>query len=219
LSGLFCDERRLGANSIANLLVYHQGRMSALLSSPRFVRRASWLAGLVLLAGVVAFGVAYFGDSGSGSANTPLRPNEPVPNPTPTTAPARSVPLPKAARVVAGEFVLTAVTRENLAKAWKLVDPQSVLRDCGGHRCTYKEWLSGNIPVQPYPAKALDKASFSIEESYPDFVVLQVALLPKDGADVEGQIFWISLKKVKGHWLVDEWSPRVIVSVPQAESG
>ena len=60
-----------------------------------------------------------------------------------------------------------------------------------------KEWLSGNIPVQPYPAGSLDKASFSIEESYADEVVLQVALLPKDGAEVEGQIFWISLLKKK----------------------
>lgn len=188
--------------------------MSELLSSPKFVRRFSWVAGLVLLAGVVAFGVAYFGGS-SESANTPLRTTAgPVPNPTSSGAPAKTVPLPRAARVVAGEFVLSAVTREDLPKAWKLVHPQSILRDCGGHRCSYKEWLTGNIPVQPYPAKALDKASFSIEESTNSFVVLQVALLPKDGADVEGQIFWISLKNDKGHWLVDEWSPRVIISVP-----
>jgi hypothetical protein len=34
---------------------------------------------------------------------------------------------------------------------------------------------------------------------------------------VQGQIFWISLLKQDGKWLVNEWSPRVIVPVPSAE--
>ena len=191
--------------------------MTELLSSPRFVRRASWIAGLVLLAGLVAFTVAYIGNTGD-TVDTPVRVGDPVPNPTGSQS-EQAVPLDRQARVVAGEFVLSAVTREDLPKAWKLMHPDSVLLDCGGHRCTYKEWISGNIPVQPFPAAALDTASFAIEESYPDTVVLQVALLPKDGSEVKGQIFWISLKKKDGNWLVDEWSPRVVVSVPQTEQG
>jgi hypothetical protein len=190
------------------------------LNSPRFVRRFSWIAGLVLVAGIVAFSIAYFGntaDSTPTAAPTGPAPSAPVERPT--------VPIDKQARIVAGEFILNAVQRDvpnarlrkQLARAWKLVNPQSSeLMDCGGHRCTYKEWLTGNIPVQPYPAKALDTASFAIEESYPNQVVLQVALLPKDGAQVQGQIFWISLVKKNGKWLVDEWSPRVINPVPQA---
>jgi hypothetical protein len=191
------------------------------INSPRFVRRVSWVAGLVLVAGVVAFAVVFIGNTGE-SRETPLS-NQPAPNANQVKRP--TVPLDQAARTVAGEFILTAVQRDvpsaelrkNLAKAWKIVHPESPLRDCGGHRCTYKEWLSGDIPVQPYPAGALDKASFAIEESYPDQAVLQVALLPKDGSEVRGQIFWISLKKVNGEWLVDEWSPRVIIPVPAAE--
>jgi hypothetical protein len=188
------------------------------LSSPRFVRRFSWIAALVLVAGIVAFTIAYFGNtSDSADEASPAGPAQPVEQQKPT------VPVDKAARIVAGEFILNAVQRDvplaqmkkQLAKAWSLVNPESDLMDCGGHRCTYKEWLSGNIPVQPYPAKALDTASFAIEESYPDQVVLQVALLPKDGSEVPGQIFWISLLKKNGKWLVDEWSPRVINPVPQ----
>jgi hypothetical protein len=187
------------------------------LNSPRFVRRVSWIAALVFVAGVVAFAIAWFGNTAEESS-VPLRGSGQVAAP----AARKTVPVDRQARVVAGEFILTAVQRDvpdaqlrkNLRKAWALVAPDSPLRDCGGHQCTMNEWLTGEIPVQPYPAGALDKASFSIEESYPDEVVLQVALLPKDGADVAGQIFWIDLVKRDGKWLVNEWSPRVIIPVP-----
>jgi hypothetical protein len=188
------------------------------LNSPRFVRRVSWIAALVFVAGVVAFAIAYFGNTAD-STSVPVRSDEPAQG---VQAVRKTVPLDRQARVVAGEFILTAVQRDvpeatlrkNLRKAWTLLAATSPLRDCGGHECTMKEWLSGDIPVQPYPAAALDKASFSIEESYADEVVLQVALLPKDGANVAGQIFWIDLLKRDGKWLVNEWSPRVIVPVP-----
>jgi hypothetical protein len=192
------------------------------LNSPRFVRRVSWVAALVLVAGVVAFTIAYFGNTAE-SRETPLS-NEPAVG---VQALRRTVPLDTNARIVAGQFILTAVQRdvpaakrrENLAKAWKITDPKSVVRQCDNRPCTYAQWLSGNIPVVPYPAGSVDKASFSIEESYPDQVVLQVALLPKESAEVESQIFWISLKKQKGRWLVDDWSPRVIVSVRSPGEG
>jgi hypothetical protein len=192
------------------------------LNSPRFVRRVSWVAALVFVAGIVAFAIAYFGNTAE-TRETPLS-NEPAVG---VQAPRRTVPLDAKARVVAGQFILTAVQRdvpaakrrENLARAWKITDPKSVVRQCDARPCTYKEWLSGDIPVVPYPADSVDKASFAIEESYPDQVVLQVALLPKDGAGVESQIFWISLKKLKGRWLVDDWSPRVIVSVRATGTG
>ena len=194
---------------------------SGRLNSPRFVKRVTWAAALVFVAGVVAFTVAYFGNTAE-SQNVPVRANEPAQG---VQTQQKTVPVDRKARVVAGEFILTAVQRDvpdtqlrkNLTKAWTLLAADSPHRDCGGHRCTMKEWLSGNIPIQPYPAGSLDKASFSIEESYADQVVLQVALLPKDGAQVSGQIFWISLLKQKGQWYVNEWSPRVIVPVPVTE--
>ena len=101
--------------------------MTELLSSPRFVRRASWIAGLVLVAGIVAFAVAYVGNTAD-SVDTPVRGSEPVPNPSGTATPT-AVPLDRRARVVAGEFILSAVTREDLPKAWKLMHPNSVLLD------------------------------------------------------------------------------------------
>jgi hypothetical protein len=128
----------------------------------------------------------------------------------------KKVPLPAAARRAAGEFILTTVTRENLAKGWTLVHPE-LKADCG---CTREEWLRGNIPIQPYPGDALEDASFSIEESYENEAVLQVALLPKEGSKMEGEIFWLGLKAVGSgaarKWLVYYWAPRVTIPVPVA---
>ena len=199
--------------------------LSERLNSPRFVRRVSWIAGLVFIAGVVAFSTAYFGKDDAAEEAAPVanraRPQQENTGPT--------VPVPTAARRVAGEFILTAVQRdvpraqlrENMAKAWKITAPGSLVRYCGDHLCTYKEWLTGEISVVPYPSDALDKASFSIEESHPDSVYLEVALLPKNGAKVEGQIFKIGLKAVGSgqgkRWLVEYWAPRAINEVPVAD--
>jgi hypothetical protein len=45
-----------------------------------------------------------------------------------------------------------------------------------------------------------------------------VALVPKEGAEVKPQIFFIGLKKVKGKWMVNYWAPRAGVSIPNAGS-
>ncbi len=195
--------------------------MSALTSSPRFVRRLSWAAALVLVAGIVAFSVAYLGNSEEPAREVVPTPAQPTPvGNTPPAGNGATVPVAREARVAAGEFILSAVTREDLAKAWRITDPQSEVRRCGLRPCTYKEWLSGNIAVVPYPAGSIDKASFAVDESFRNRVVLQVALLPKDGSKVRGQIFYIGLRAVgegtSRRWLVTEWFPRVVIPVPNA---
>ncbi len=173
------------------------------------------------MAGIVAFSVAYFG-----SSDEPAREVAPAAAPskvvinTPPAENGPSVPVAREARVAAGEFILSAVTRENLPKAWRITDPQSEVRRCGIRPCTYKEWLTGNIAVVPYPAGSIDKASFAVDESFRNRVLLQVALLPKDGSKVRGQIFYIGLRAVgqgtSRRWLVTEWFPRVVIPVPNA---
>jgi hypothetical protein len=134
------------------------------------------------------------------------------------TEPARqTVPLDPQVRRVAGEFVRTTVTRDDLARGWTLIHPE-LKAECA---CTREQWLSGEIPIQPYPSDALDDASFVTDESYEGAAVLQVALLPRQGADVESQIFYIGLKKTgKGagaEWLVNYWAPRAIHELPVVE--
>jgi hypothetical protein len=169
------------------------------LSSPTFVRRLSWVAGFVLLAGAIAFGIAYFGDSAE-KVDVRASTNEPAPVKVEPT-----VPLDPAARKTAGEFVVTAVTRQNVKKAWTLAHPE--LRSA----VTKQQWLRGELPVPFYAAKSIDAASFKIESSHTNEVVLDLLILPKKGA-VEGpQAFFVTLKPVgKGkamRWLVTSFIP------------
>ena len=172
--------------------------------SARAQRQVSLLSGLVFTAGVVAFTVAYFGDTGR-SQETPLSKT-----PAQVFTPRKQVPLDREARRVAGRFILTAVARENLGESYELAHPE--LRQ----GLTRREWLTGDIPVVYYPAKAIETATFKVDESYPDEAILEVALLPKESAKIKPQIFFIGLKKAGSRWRVSYWVPRAAPAVPSA---
>lgn len=170
----------------------------------RTQRQVSLVSALVLIAGVVAFTVAYFGDTGT-SQETPLSDA-----PAQVFTPRKQIPLEKEARRVAGRFILTAVARENLAESYELAHPE--LRQ----GLTKRQWLTGNIPVVYYPAKAIETATFKVDESYANEAILEVALLPKESAKVKPQIFFIGLKKAGNRWRVNYWVPRAAPAVPSA---
>ena len=178
--------------------------MSAITSS-RVSQLAPWVAGLILVAGVVAFTVVYFGNTAE-SVESKVVDRETGAAIVP--AQRKSVELDPEARQVAGKFIVTAVARENLGESWALTHPD--LRQ----GLTRQQWLTGNIPVQFYPAGAIDGATFKIDESYPDETTLEVALIPKDGEDVKPQIFYITLKKTDGKWQVSYFAPRATPAVP-----
>ena len=134
--------------------------------SARTHRQVSLLAGLVLTAGVVAFTIAYFGDTGTSQETPPS--NKPR-----RSSPRKQVPLDKEARRVAGRFIrLRSRARTSASRT------TSSTRSSAG--MSKREWLTGNIPVVYYPAKAIETATFKVDESYPDEAILEVALLPKD---------------------------------------
>jgi hypothetical protein len=159
----------------------------------------------VLAVGVAVATFVFFGNTGK-SLDTP-KSSEPAdiyqPRPTAKVDPE--------ARRVAGEWILTSVARKNLATGYRLTHPD--LRQ----GMTRQQWLSGNIPVQPYPADRLDIATFKVSESYPDEVYLEVAMLPKSSAHTRPAIFHIGLKRVggqKGPWRVSYWLPRAKPELP-----
>jgi hypothetical protein len=170
--------------------------------SARTQRQISLASVLVLTAGVIAFTVAYYGDTGT-SQETPLSDER-----AQVFTPRKQIPLDKEARRVAGRFILTAVAREDLAESYELAHPE--LRQ----GLTKREWLTGNIPVVYYPAKAIETATFKVDESYADEAILQVALLPKASSKLQPQVFYIGLKKNEGRWLVHYWVPRGAPPVP-----
>lgn len=187
------------------------------LRSPGAGRAFVWISSLVLIAGVIAFVTVSLGSNDDGSAAVTTAPSEQeleeaVEGTTTTPPPVSDVP--KAARVAAGEFILAAAGREDLAKAWRLSHPD-LREQCG---CTYKQWLSGNIPIQPFPTAGLQGVSYFVDELAPERVVLQVLLRPKAGSEVSDQAFHIGLTAVENGngvtWLVDLWAPIVAIPVP-----
>jgi hypothetical protein len=159
-----------------------------------------WISALVLAAGVIALIVALV-PSTSGTNDKSSTKNPVV---VPGKAP-KTVPLSNEARRVAGRFVLGAVQRKNLAAAWPLSGPQ-IRQDL-----TYKQWLTGSIPVVPYLAP-IDITPMKIEYSFKNHALVEIALVPKKGAKADTELFWLELKRVgtgaKSHWLVWSWVPR-----------
>jgi hypothetical protein len=176
--------------------------------SARFQQRFFWLALVVFVGGVIAFTVTHYWNTGK-DVQIPVNPNAPVKD---VSGVSKSVKLANDAKAVARQFILTAVARRDLDDAWKISGPH--IRQ--GQ--TYKEWLSGNIAVVPYPADAIDVAPMKIDYSYKNEALLEVALLPKKGYKIKPQIFFIGLIKVgkPGHkrWVVDSWVPRASPQVP-----
>jgi hypothetical protein len=127
--------------------------------------------------------------------------------------PLVKVPLAEEARRVAVRFIQTAVARQNLDEAWTLVGPN--LR--GG--LSRAEWVTGANPVVPYPIDQLDVAPYKIDESYATTALLEVALLPRKGAGVRAQVFFLGLRKLgtgeRARWVVDNWVPRASAVVPR----
>jgi hypothetical protein len=172
----------------------------------RIERIVPWISVAVLAAGV---GVAVwkFWPSLNHPANvSAAKTQHPVIVPD---TPPKTVPLSREAKHVAGRFILTAVLRQNLAEAWNLSGPL-IRQDL-----TRKEWMTGNIPVIPYPVDAIDYAPMKIDFSYPRESQIEVALLPKKGSKARPALFILGMIKDKhGHWLVNSWVPRISPAVP-----
>ena len=101
------------------------------LKSPGFARTAVWASALVLIAGLVAFVTVRMGGEDAQPAAAPASTVDGTDfDPGPSTTPPKESDVPKAAREVAGEFILAAAGREDLERAWQISHPD-LKRDCG----------------------------------------------------------------------------------------
>jgi hypothetical protein len=166
----------------------------------RLMRMLPWISGLVLVAGVVAFLIVFFGNTADSSETaTPAQPGKPQ-----IVKKEKQVPVPRAARVVAGKFILTAVQRKNLDQAWKISGPQ--IRQ----GLTHKQWMTGNIPVVPWLGQ-IGVTPISVDYSFPKEVALTIVIAPKKGTAGRPDTFKMVLDKIgngpDARWLVQEWVP------------
>lgn len=162
-------------------------------------RALPWIAGVVLLAGVLVFWQVRAGPDeteerfGTGQAKAPLA--------------QRAVRLEPQAQRVAVEFIKTAVVRKNLRRAWAISGPR-IRQDL-----TLQEWMTGEIPVIPYPAD-VEATPVKIDWSNPGDAGLEVILYPRRGSKDEPQVFFIGVKKLDGRWVVDYWAPYEQTVIP-----
>jgi hypothetical protein len=169
-----------------------------------------WVSALVLVAGVVVFAGTYFtGDSSDDNVTVP----KPAPKPAQPAANGKPV-FDASARKIARAFISTAVARKNLDASWPLLHADIK------QGMTLAQWETGEIPVVPYPVGDIDKAQFRVEEAYENTLLVEVALLPERGAEVNPGVFQLGLRAVGNganrHWLVDYWMPRWSPPIPYA---
>jgi hypothetical protein len=177
------------------------------LTTSRALNRAlPWIAGAVLLVGALAF----WQTTVRTNENRETFSNERVQN----TSTPKTVKLAPEAQEVVVKFIKTAVVRKNLAEAWKISGPQ--IRQ----NMTRKQWLTGNIPVVPYPDAAVDDSPVKIAWSHPTEAGLEVVLEPKAGSTEKPQLFFVNVVKQgtgsRAKWVVDYWAPYAPPEVPAA---
>jgi hypothetical protein len=169
---------------------------------PRWRKALPWVAGAVLLVGVLVFVGVRWSNTGHTTV-TPLHGAADDVSKIPTT-----VKLAPGAQRAARDFIKTAVARKDLRRGYALAGPQ--IRQ--GQ--TLKEWMTGNIAVVPYPVDDIDFAPMKIDYSYKNEALIEVALLPKNGAKVRPIIFSMSLvRDEQGNWLVNSWVPKASAPV------
>ena len=76
---------------------------------------------------------------------------------------------------------------------------------------SHADWLAGDLPVVPYPAKAFRTFGMTLKYSYAHVLGYDVLVLPKQtraGAEAGQQVYECELHDVRGSWLVDFCYPR-----------
>jgi len=129
-----------------------------------------------------------------------------VPVDVPAPAPEPVAAGPKLRKLLINEtdtFVRTAVRRHDLAASWPLIHPNLK------QGLTKKQWLTGNIPVVPFPAKGI--IAWDLDYSYPGDIAADVVLQPVPKSGLYRKTFTIEFKRVGGasenRWLVYSWVP------------
>lgn len=131
---------------------------------------------------------------------------ENVPPDVPTPTPETVTTSPKLRKLLIGEtdtFVRTAVKRHNLEASWPLIHPNLK------QGLSKKQWLTGDIPVVPFPAKGI--IAWDLDWSYPGDVAADVVLQPVPKSGLYRKTFTIEFKRVgssdDNRWLVYSWVP------------
>jgi hypothetical protein len=111
------------------------------------------------------------------------------------------IKLPSQAVAAARTFIHTAVVRRGLDRAWRI----STSRVHSG--LSHAQWMTGTIPVSPFPHDAYGGTSYKVEWSRSRNVMLLVLINSTKPAVKSGE-FFVQMVPRGGRWLVDYFGPR-----------
>jgi hypothetical protein len=173
--------------------------------SPRWRSILRAIGPIVLGVGIVVFLVVRF--AGQGSNDKPIPPAQ---NNVPVAAQGNPAWLTPEVSQVTKKFVLTAVTRKNLAESWPLLD-ETFPGKADFTRRTWSNPGPEGLPVIPasYPITSPSEIKLSMGPSTRNELTVEVLLVPKKG---RAEAFEIGLHN-RGttedpRWLVDYWNTR-----------
>jgi hypothetical protein len=175
--------------------------MKRLLASPRRRRRLAW-AGSLLAAGgaTVAVAALYPNTAPKPSGLRPGKPKITREEPPATPLPKRDL---AAAQRTLDKFVLSAVLRRHVEVSYDLATP--LVR--GG--LTRRQWGTGDIPVPPFPAKAVALARSKLVYSRRNVARFEVLLFTTPKSQLLPLLYSIELTRRtrRAPWLVDYAMP------------
>jgi hypothetical protein len=166
----------------------------------RLLRRS--IAGAALL--IVVLLLVFFRNTGHSTA-TPINEHSRAQVYHPPKTVKATAAQKAAALSTLSRFVHSAVIRRDLASSWPLATAH--MKDGTSHT----DWLSGNLPVVPYPATAFRTAGYTLKYQYKGILGYDVLVLPKEtkaGQLAGQQVYACELHDVHGSWLVEQCYPR-----------
>ena len=179
--------------------------LSRISSSPRLRRRLGWTAGVLAVLGAAAATIAL------------LPAGKPPPPDRLTVAPTRSAErevklTPGMRRAINGtldRFVPAAVDRRDPGLAWRFAGP--------GLRAgtTRRDWLAGNLPIQPFPAKGTRFHGWRPLYVYRDRVGVDLLLQPRKAARVGPIAVSVDVIRRGDTWLVDSFYTTAVFNAPE----
>jgi hypothetical protein len=102
-------------------------------------------------------------------------------------------------------FVTTAVARNHLERSWAIVDAS--LRQ----GLTRRQWITGNIPVVPFPAAAV--GPLRVDSVVGAKAMVEMVLLPGPRSHLPRKTFVMELREQSAQprrWFVSSWTPEGI---------
>lgn len=173
--------------------------MRLLPESPRKRRRLRYAGIAAGVALALALATVVIGNS-AGPKESPVRAGKV--QTYASAPPARATPAEqRAAEAVLRTFAASAFVRRDLSASWPLASPQMRAGT------TKAEWLAGDLPVVPYPAREFRATSLKLTGSYVRQLDYDVLVLPRTKTG-EQRIYSCELSELDHRWLVDWCYPR-----------